>query len=217
MARPLKLGTRLPGSPEPGVLPSHRDVLVIPTVPDVGTVAVAELQRLVPADPYGDGSSDAGVFLLGAGVLDAIQTGLAAQPEIPVKRSPKPRLHIVAQVSFKCANGFFRLSGHAKVELVARKEFGIRSEEPRCSICIEKPVPPALRQADFRFESPPVTAIIDKFCRVVLAGRCYYLEAYAEKSFLSPGSRIRGVPSPGRPSRSQRIETLSPEVLSGTH
>src|SRR5579864_2286862 len=113
MARPLKLGTRLPGSPEPGVLPSHGNILVIPTVPDVGTVAVAELQRLVLADRYGYGGSDPGVFLLSAGALDAIQTGLAPEPEIPVKGSPKPRLYIVAQVSLKCANGFFRLSGHA--------------------------------------------------------------------------------------------------------
>jgi len=69
-------------------------------------VAVAELQRLVSADRYGEGSSDPGVLLLGAGVLEAIQTGLASKPEIPIERRPKPGLHIVAQVSFKRANGF---------------------------------------------------------------------------------------------------------------
>jgi hypothetical protein len=37
------------GSAQPGILPRHRDVLVVPAKVDVGAIAVAELQRLMLA------------------------------------------------------------------------------------------------------------------------------------------------------------------------
>ena len=39
-------------STQPGILPRHRDVLVVPAKPNVGAIVVTELQRLVLA--HGD-------------------------------------------------------------------------------------------------------------------------------------------------------------------
>src|SRR5271157_5353339 len=35
------------GSPRPGILPRHRDVLIIAAIPDIGAIAVGEFQSLV--------------------------------------------------------------------------------------------------------------------------------------------------------------------------
>ena len=97
------------GFPQPGVLPSNGDVLVVAAVPYVGSIAVAEFQRLVFADRNRDGAAEAGIRLPRERVLDAAHSCFSAEPEIPVERGPQPRLEAVAQVSFKGADWVLRL------------------------------------------------------------------------------------------------------------
>jgi hypothetical protein len=53
--------SRLFGFSQPLVLPRSRDALVVAAEPDVGTIVVAELQRLVFPNRNRDGASQAGV------------------------------------------------------------------------------------------------------------------------------------------------------------
>lgn len=52
LALPRNINNDLIRSTQPGILPRHRDVLVVSAKLDVGAIAVAELQRLVLA--HGD-------------------------------------------------------------------------------------------------------------------------------------------------------------------
>src|SRR5579864_3633602 len=92
------------------------------------------------------GSTQPRVVLFSSRVLLAIQAGLTAKPEIPVKRDPETRLDVIAQVSFKRANGLLGLCGNPGIVLVLGEELGVGGIEPGPAVGVEHPVSPAPRQ-----------------------------------------------------------------------
>ncbi len=52
---------------------------------------------------YGDGNSpaDAGTALLGRGILDTVQAGSSAEPEVPIQRSPETGPDVITEMSFE--------------------------------------------------------------------------------------------------------------------
>lgn len=50
------------GSTQPGILPGHRDALVVPAIADIGAIVVAEPQSLVFAQGDCRRNSDAELF-----------------------------------------------------------------------------------------------------------------------------------------------------------
>jgi len=86
---------------QPGVLPSYRYILEVPTVLDIGSVVVAELQRLVPRQGSRRGKSNAGDPLKSTRVLHAVEASAPSKPVVCIDRDSQPRLKIVADVSFK--------------------------------------------------------------------------------------------------------------------
>src|SRR5271157_6016552 len=173
---------------QPGILPRRRDILVVPSKPDVGASAVAEFQSLVLGDGNREGAADAGVHLTGGGILYTVLTCCPAEPEITVERRPHTGLcKVIAQVPFQGPNWLLRLRIGARKEGVVRKEFGIGSEEPHSEVPIEYPfAPPALGIAKFWFEGPAVGAPVDQFGGIVLAGRSHHLETGAQQELLLP-------------------------------
>src|SRR5271157_4084211 len=172
---------------QPGILPRSRDVLVVPSILNIGPSAVGEFQRLVLGDGDRDGAPDAGARQICERVLYTVHTCCPAEPEIAVERSPHPRLEVVAQVPFKGPNWALRLVSGARKEGIARKELGVRGEEPHPEVPIEYPfAPPALGIAKFWFEGPAVGAPVDQFGGIVLAGRSQHLETGAQQELLPP-------------------------------
>src|SRR5438552_1521562 len=94
------------GRSEPAALPGNRYVVVVAAKPDVGAVAVAELQRLVLAERDRAGASEARVLLSGKGVFYACNGRGSADPEIAIERGPQPLLKVVTQVCLKGSHGF---------------------------------------------------------------------------------------------------------------
>jgi hypothetical protein len=129
---------------------------------DVGATAIAKFQGVMEAHRNRHARSDARIPLRCIGILDAIHADSPANPEIPVERSPKPRLDVVTQVPFKSENGAF-CSGVARRSRVWRKEIMVGGEKPSRPVGVHYPVPPAPRQADFRLEGPAVGTVVDQF------------------------------------------------------
>src|SRR5271157_3540716 len=172
---------------QPGILPRSRDVLVVAAEPDVGAVAVGEFQSLVFGYWHRDCASQPGVHQTGEGILHTVHTRCTAEPKIAIERSPEPRLEIVAQVPFQSPNWLLRLRPGARKEDVARKELGIRGEEPHSEVPVEYPMAaPALGVAKFWFEGPAVSAPVDQLRRVVMTGRSDHLETGAQQELLLP-------------------------------
>jgi hypothetical protein len=90
------LGGVLIGSAQPGILPPQRNVLVVPAKPDIGTIVVAEFQRLVLADGDCNSGSNSGVPLLSKGIRHSVHTCFSAEPKIAVERNPEAWLEVVA-------------------------------------------------------------------------------------------------------------------------
>jgi|SRR6185369_12546203 hypothetical protein len=86
---------------QPGVLPSYRYILEVPTVLDIGSVIIAELQRLVPRQRNRRGKSNAGIPLKSIRALHAVEASAPSKPVVSIERDPQPRLKIVADVSLK--------------------------------------------------------------------------------------------------------------------
>jgi hypothetical protein len=101
--------TPLLGFAYPGILPRHRDVLVVAAKAGVGTIVVADFYRLVLAHRERGRHSDTRARLPGGDVLYAAQTRNTAEPEVTIERKPKPWLHVVAQVAFEGADRLYRL------------------------------------------------------------------------------------------------------------
>src|SRR5271157_143771 len=142
---------------QPGILPRSRDILIVPSKLNIGAVAVGEFQRLVLGDGDRDCAPDAGVRQICDRVLHTVHACCPAEPEIAIERGPQTGglLKVIAQVPFQGPNWALRLVSGARKEDVARKELGIRGEEPHSKIPIEyPPAPPALRVAKFWFEGP---------------------------------------------------------------
>src|SRR5271157_1655722 len=172
---------------QPGILPRRRDILVVSPKLNIGAVAVGEFQSLVFADWHRDCAPYAGVRLIGDRVLYTVHTCCPAEPEIAIERGPQPLLlEVVAQVPFEGPNWALRLVSGARKEGVARKEFGIRGEEPHSEVPIEYPFAPTLGIAKFWFEGPAVSAPVDQLRRVVLAGWSHDLETGAQQELLLP-------------------------------
>src|SRR5271157_2586808 len=172
---------------QPGILPRRRDILVVSPKLNIGAVAVGEFQSLVFADWHLDCAPYAGVRLIGDRVLYTVHTCCPAEPEIAIERGPQPLLlEVVAQVPFEGPNWALRLVSGARKEGVARKEFGIRGEEPHSEVPIEYPFAPTLGIAKFWFEGPAVSAPVDQLRRVVLAGWSHDLETGAQQELLLP-------------------------------
>ncbi len=84
----------------PGVLPRHRDTLVVAAETHVGSVAVANLDGLMLDQRKRKGPSNARTCLSSGGIGYAVQAGSAAKPEISVQRSPAVQLiEVVTQVA----------------------------------------------------------------------------------------------------------------------
>src|SRR5580692_7526013 len=174
----------------PGILPGHRDALVVSAIPNVVATVVTELQRLVFG--YGDRGrcSNAGVVFLGLRVFDAVQTGFAAEPIIAVERKPEARLDVVTEMAFEGSDGVLGLGlGAGKVHVV-REKLRILGEEPRPGVAIEHPLTPAFGIAELRFEAPAVGSPIDQFCRIVLTCRSHHFETRAEQYLLLPFCKL---------------------------
>src|SRR5882762_6294909 len=180
----------LVGFTQPGILPTHRDILKVTAIPDVGAIAVAEFHGLVLARGNRDCDADTGALLKTVPGLHAVQSCTPTEPEIAVERGPKPGLHIVTQVSFEGTHGALRLGPGAGKERVAGKVVAISGEEPHAHVRIQHPIAPAFGIAKFRPEGPVVGAPVDEFRRVVLARRGNHLETHAQQYLLSPFPEI---------------------------
>ena len=97
-------GGALIGFSLPGILPRSRDVLIVPSEPDIGAGTVAEFQRLVLGDGGRDCTANARVRLLGEWILHPVHRRFATEPIIAVERDPQTGLEVVAQVAFKGPN-----------------------------------------------------------------------------------------------------------------
>ena len=95
------------GLTNPGILPGHRDTLIVAAEAHVGPVAVAELHGLVLAQRKRKGPSDARACLPSDGIGNAVQAGGTTKPEISVQRGPQLRVlaDVVTQVTLKRADG----------------------------------------------------------------------------------------------------------------
>src|SRR5690348_6830059 len=136
-------------------------------------------------------SSDPGIRLKASRILNLIDAGSPSAPEVPVKRSPKSRTHVVAQMSLEGSHGFLRLRVCARDKLVLGKELVVIGEEHDSAICIHNPMSPPTRKAKFRFEDPAIPSWVDQLRRIILTGRSNYFETRAYQRFLLPGSKLR--------------------------
>src|SRR5580704_18248957 len=114
----------------PRILPTNRNVLIIPAVADVRAVVVADFHGLMFRDRNRRSYASTRIPLHGVQIRDAAQAGLPAVPEIPVQRDPQPRFDVVAEMPFKCAYWSLGLCLRPGEELIVRKEFLIRREKP---------------------------------------------------------------------------------------
>ena len=80
--------------------------------------------------------SDAGTPLKGQRISDTVQTCCATEPIIAVERKPKPRLDIVAQMTFEGANGIFHSVGFGVISEQATGYPGYNSIIPRDKVTI---------------------------------------------------------------------------------
>src|SRR4029077_20942824 len=142
------------------------------------------------AHRQGDCTSDARVSLQGAWVFNAIQGTTAANPKIAVERGPKARFHVVAQVSLEREGRDLLLGICPGRKLIPRKEVMIHGEEPACSVRVEYPMSPALRQTKLGLKGPAVCAVIDQLCGIVLSRRCHHLQADAKECLLLPSTEL---------------------------
>src|SRR5580704_1162796 len=94
---------------DPGILPRHRDVLVVPAKQEVDAIAITDFYRLMLVQAVGASYSYPGPGLPSFQVLYPAQARDSAEPQVTVEREPQLRLHIIAQVSFEGADGSLRL------------------------------------------------------------------------------------------------------------
>ena len=121
-----------------------------------------------------------------AGVLHSIQARGATKPVVAIERHPQARLEVVTEVPFKGAYRALRLPVDVRRELIVREEFRVGAIEPHTAVCIQNPVLPAMRIADFRFEGPAVGAEIDEFRWIVLPRSRYEPDADTKNGLLLP-------------------------------
>ena len=191
---PRTRGARnLLGMSQPRILPSNRDILVVPAKANVGTIAVGDLDRLALGKGKRNGPSDARTGLLGLEIADAVDRGNTAPPVVAIQRRPEPcsaetfeLRYVVAQVPLKAADRRFRLR-QGNRDVVVRRIGGIK---PNPSIAIQDPVAPTLRVTELGFERPAIDAPVDELGRVVLTRGSNDLQARAQKYLLLPLSEI---------------------------
>ena len=85
----------------------------VSAVRDVGTIVVAELQRLTLCQGNCGCRSYTRIPLQRAGTQRAIQLRATAEPKIAVERNPQPGLKVVTQMPFKGADWALGLSVEA--------------------------------------------------------------------------------------------------------
>ena len=78
--------------------------MVVSAKLDVETITITKLQGLVFAGRDGYRSPDTRVSLLRERVFHTVQTCFPADPIVAVEGDPKPRLEVVADMSFKGAD-----------------------------------------------------------------------------------------------------------------
>lgn len=66
----------------------------------------------------------------------------------------------------------------------------IHGEEPACSVRVEYPMSPALRQTKLGLKGPAVCAVIDQLCGIVLSRRCYHFHTDPKKRLLLPPAEL---------------------------
>src|SRR5215469_15595942 len=145
-------GASAPLAPDPAVLPGERVAVVVAAVADVGAVAEAELERLMRGERNGGSHADAGILLVGEGVVLAVGGDGAAPPVIGIDRHPQARTEVVAQVRLEGTHRSLAVGYGPRVVGV------IAGEEPASEIGVYDPVPDALRITDLRLEAPLVGA-----------------------------------------------------------
>src|ERR1700741_1697792 len=167
----------------PGILPSHRDTLIVAAKAHIGSVAVTDLEGLVLFQRNGERPSYARTRLSSDGIGNAAQAGGAAEPEISIQRSPTVQLvEVITQVALQRGDRTLGL----RLGIGNGVKSVVRRVEPDTSIAIENPMPPAARIAQSGFEPPAIDAPVDEVSRVVLAGWSDHGQADAEKSLLFP-------------------------------
>src|ERR1700739_2758872 len=117
-------------TPNPGILPSERNVLVISAVTYVCAIAVADFDGLVFRERNRTSGADPGTSLKSRRILDSVQTGLSAEPEVRIQGNPQARLEVVTQVPLKCADRLLGLFLNVGGIDVAREKLLIRREKP---------------------------------------------------------------------------------------
>jgi hypothetical protein len=128
----------------PGIFPSERSVLVVSAEAYVCAIAVADFDGLVFRERNRASGTNPETPLKGHGILDSVQTGLSAEPEVCIQGNPQPRLEIVTQVPLKCANRLLGLYLAVGEIPIAGEKFGIRREKPGPCIAIQNSVSRAL-------------------------------------------------------------------------
>src|SRR5215813_10751373 len=94
-------------------------------------------------------------------------------------------------MSFDDADRFLCLLPLAREEAVVRKELMVSGKEPDSAVCVQHPVSPAFRIAEFRLERPSVIANVDQPGGIVLSARKLHYDADAKKPFLLPFHELR--------------------------
>ncbi len=180
------------GFTQPGILPRHRHILIVSTIPYVGGIVVTEFQNLVRTNRHRERGADAGVPLQGELVFTPFKLVRTAKPEVPVERDPQPRvaLHIVTQVPFEGADRFLRLSYRARVELVVRKKLGIGSEEPHASVRINHPLAPAPGEPSSGLKAQRLALWLMSRVGSYWPGRSRHGETGPDEGLLSPGTEL---------------------------
>ena len=79
------------GPSNPGILPSHLDVVVVATEANESPVTVRELQSLVFADGQGECCAEPRAGLTGGGTRYTSQGGGASEPVVAIERRPESR------------------------------------------------------------------------------------------------------------------------------
>ena len=160
--------------------------MVVSAIPNISAVAIAEFYGLMPAHRNGRSNSNAGIPFKRRGIVHPVNGGSAAKPKIAIQRHPKARLKVIAEMPFERTRRALRLRIRSGIELIAGKEIFIGCEEPSSSICIQNPMAPSSRIAEFRLECPAVGAVIDELRGIVLTSGGNHLETGAEDGLLLP-------------------------------
>src|SRR3954469_4076675 len=115
---------------QPCVLPCNRRDLKVSSKADVRAATVAEFHRLMFALWYRDRQchSNAGVFLQRLGVLNPIDAGPTANPEIAVQRCPQSPLEVIAKMTLERCDWSLRLRIGAGKESITRKVIRVLGE-----------------------------------------------------------------------------------------